>query len=168
MARRRTTSMPRIKTTLLKGFSGKGMLWINGHPVAEMDLQREDMTLRISYVIGKGKASEQEVDETIDLEETPCHYGGSRTWLSCPKCGRRKGVLYLGPFIACRECLRLTYPCSADRLQRGWCLYHRWHMEKKPKRMRWRTFHARNEKAARIAEGILVPFIRMMHDKLYG
>jgi hypothetical protein len=34
------------------------------------------------------------VREAIQLERTPCHYGGERVWCHCPGCGRRKVVLY--------------------------------------------------------------------------
>jgi len=50
--------------------------------------------------------------QTVNLEQTPAHFGGSRVWFLCPGCGRRSGRLYLPPRAAsflCRLCHDLTY-----------------------------------------------------------
>ncbi|MFA5041432.1 MAG: hypothetical protein WC464_07350 [Bdellovibrionales bacterium] len=51
----------------------------------------------------------------IRLEQTPCHFGGTRIWFTCPHCGRKAANLYFtrnGWF--CRKSLRLTYACQSE------------------------------------------------------
>ena len=52
----------------------------------------------------------------IQLETTPCGYGGKRYWFICPLtsngtyCGRRVGVLYcLSKWFGCRHCGDIAY-----------------------------------------------------------
>ena len=52
----------------------------------------------------------------IQLESTPCRYGGKRYWFTCPLskngryCGRRVGVIYcLGKWFGCRHCGNIAY-----------------------------------------------------------
>lgn len=58
----------------------------------------------------------KEFDYKVQLEETQCHFGGTRFWFICPLyknkkyCGRRVGVLYKdGDWFGCRHCYELTY-----------------------------------------------------------
>lgn len=53
----------------------------------------------------------------VELERTPCNYGGTRPWFLCPmrRCGRRVAVLYsCGGYFACRQCHRLAYECQRE------------------------------------------------------
>ena len=50
-----------------------------------------------------------DVHQRIALSETPLHFGGSRYWLHCPRCGARGAVLYLVKEFACRACHDLRY-----------------------------------------------------------
>jgi len=52
----------------------------------------------------------------IQLESTPCRYGGKRYWFICPLtkngqyCGRRVGVIYMiGKWFGCRHCGEIAY-----------------------------------------------------------
>lgn len=53
------------------------------------------------------------LDPVLRTDATPCHFGGSRTWLLCPThgCGRRAQSLFVSEHgrIACRKCLGLLY-----------------------------------------------------------
>lgn len=53
------------------------------------------------------------LDPVLRLDETTCHFGGSRSWLLCPTqgCGRRTQSLFIDECgrIACRKCLGLLY-----------------------------------------------------------
>jgi hypothetical protein len=55
------------------------------------------------------------LNKSIALKTTPCNYGKSRFWFSCPgigpkRCRARVGVLYwLDNRLACRKCHDLTY-----------------------------------------------------------
>ncbi|GGE57451.1 hypothetical protein GCM10011517_26560 [Actibacterium pelagium] len=54
------------------------------------------------------------VEQRIELSETPCHFGGKRNWFLCPCCERRCGVLYIGKHVACRICHDLMYECQFE------------------------------------------------------
>lgn len=56
----------------------------------------------------------------VPISRTACHYGKSRAWMHCPKCGRRVFRLFHYPqvvdqhgrpldMLTCRQCLRLSY-----------------------------------------------------------
>lgn len=62
------------------------------------------------------------VCQDIRISETVCHFGGTRPWFQCPRCGRRVGVLFLrsGTFM-CRHCGRVAYASqSQDDMGRAW------------------------------------------------
>jgi hypothetical protein len=50
-------------------------------------------------------------ETVIDLERTPCTFGGRRAWFRCPRagCGRRVAFLFVAGEIMCRTCARLKY-----------------------------------------------------------
>jgi hypothetical protein len=59
--------------------------------------------------------------DAIDISRSPCAYGGTRPWFTCPGCRRRVAIVYLGTATGCRQCLRLKYPSqSEDSLDRSW------------------------------------------------
>ncbi len=89
--------------------------------------------------------------QTVELDHTPCHFGGSRPWFKCPECTSRVGVLFMnrGRF-ACRTCQVLGYPSQSEdsigrairqirkidaRLSGGSL-----RRSGKPRLMRWRTY----------------------------
>jgi len=65
--------------------------------------------------------------QEVMLANTPCHYGGTRTWFICPECSRRTIILYWGVTdhipdlrserMACRKCHGLVY--ASERRDRG-------------------------------------------------
>jgi hypothetical protein len=91
-----------------------------------------------------------------DLETTRPQYGGVRWWFTCPRCGRRRRVLYAYTItgwhrFACRRCHGLRYysqrESPQDRLARKTRKLWRRAGSKdgcepwvKPKWMRWATF----------------------------
>ena len=47
---------------------------------------------------------------SVMLEATPLpRRGGQRWWWRCPRCGRRRGHLYLVGDVVCRECAGIRY-----------------------------------------------------------
>jgi hypothetical protein len=90
-----------------------------------------------------------DLDYQVSIVRTPCHYGGSRPWFRCPRCGCRRAVLYGvasdGRF-GCRHCMRLAYASEAesraDRINRRSQKLQSKLGEngEKPKGMRWQTF----------------------------
>jgi len=98
------------------------------------------------------------VKQTIYFEETPCNYGGSRKWFTCPACYQRVGVLYgHGTYFYCRRCYKLPYRSNlqtqTDRLytkkhELGRELFE--HYEHgdgwgKKKGMHWKTYYRKYE-----------------------
>ena len=46
----------------------------------------------------------------VSISRTPCHFGGSRPWFSCPQCRERVAVLFRGTGgLGCRVCSALYY-----------------------------------------------------------
>jgi hypothetical protein len=63
------------------------------------------------------------VEQVIAFEQTPCNYGGCRTWFRCPRCRKRIAILYgAGKLFLCRHCYNLAYgsqqETTGDRLMR--------------------------------------------------
>lgn len=92
----------------------------------------------------------------VQLEWTPCHYGGTRAWFRCPAagCGRRVAVLYGGRIFACRHCHQLAYDSQnqtvhsralgrtqAIRMKLGGSPSLLEDFPGKPKGMHWRTYY---------------------------
>ena len=86
---------------------------------------RPSLQLRYRLSDRSGNSLERRID--VELEATPCHFGGQRWWFLCPStkhgrpCHRRCRVLYLPSGetgFACRDCHQLTYQCR--QLHRDW------------------------------------------------
>ena len=57
------------------------------------------------------------VEDDIEVDTTPCNFGGSRPWLVCPKCRSRRGVLFcLDGYFRCRTCHNLAYSSTREDL----------------------------------------------------
>ena len=59
--------------------------------------------------------------DAVRIATTPCHFGGRRWHLLCPRrgCGRRVEALYFGLwFFGCRRCHGLTYDGTQSRDRR--------------------------------------------------
>lgn len=108
--------------------------------------------IRLNYAL-----QGQDASQTISTSTTPCHYGGTRPWFTCPVCHDRAAVLYLraGRF-ACRACQRVSYASqSGSESDRGHASYHRLHAlieAGKPKWQRWATFNRLEERFERVSE----------------
>jgi hypothetical protein len=89
-----------------------------------------------------------EFHQALPVLRTPCHYGGSRCWFGCPRCGRRVAILYWrnGPGFGCRGCSQVAYSTQS----KGW-------LE--------RAVHRQAKTESRLTEEGLRP--RGMHRKTY-
>lgn len=94
-----------------------------------------------------------DVSEWVELATSCTHFGGARQWFTCPCCGRRCGVLYLGNRLACRTCYGLAYRveretphdkalrrCDRIRHRLGWVPGIAHGAGPKPGKMRHATF----------------------------
>ena len=93
-------------------------------PYELVELSPGRLGLRVDYLHFSGSGGPTLVDYVIELEATPCHFGGSRWWFRCPggaprsECRARRQTLYRPqeePMLACRSCHGLTYRSQTRR-----------------------------------------------------
>jgi len=121
-------------------------------------------SIRLTYrTRSGGEVDWTDVDYRIQLERTPCRFGGERVWFRCPGrgCGRRVAKLYcVGRYYVCRHCGNLAYESQnedaisralsrANRMRRKLDPKGYWDegVPDKPKGMHWHTY----ERLARAA-----------------
>ena len=98
--------------------------WTNiGLTECSLEYNYTDSTLSISYAVKTPHTASEAVSEHIFIDRTVCHYGGTRTWFSCPSCNARKAILYCASKrFLCRQCYGLSYSSQnevyADRMIR--------------------------------------------------
>jgi hypothetical protein len=87
-----------------------------GEPSGTINHWAEADALTLSYrTKGPGDADWRPVRDRIPLDQTPCHYGGSRPWFVCPGCGRRRAILHsVGGSFRCRTCHDLAYSSTRE------------------------------------------------------
>lgn len=87
--------------------------WTSGDK-ASIGLQALAGALRLDFRVRSGGEDWRDVAQVVDLEHTSCHYGGTRPWFRCPRCGRRVAKLYGGTAFWCRQCHGLAYRSQAE------------------------------------------------------
>ena len=91
--------------------------WSNGL-LATLAADTDHLLITYRFKFAEG---EREVQSRIRLTQTPCQFGGARSWFACPRCSRRVAILYLWGYPACRTCCRMGYPSqSEDTMARSW------------------------------------------------
>ena len=81
-----------------------------GEPNGFINVQFHFDRLELDYRFREGDGDWVPIKQTILLENTPCHYGGSRKWFTCPECHNRVGILCgAGQLFLCRHCYQLPY-----------------------------------------------------------
>jgi len=115
---------------------------IGDEPAGSISYSNTPDALLLSYTLN-GEPRRQHAPKL----HTRCNYGGWRTWLGCPRCGRRCAVLYLtASGFFCRLCARVAYLSqSEDAASRALGRLHRLEARlglngERPKRMHRRTF----------------------------
>lgn len=96
----------KARNVLLSGSPALWTWWRGGRPIATITIKASFDAIQLDY-----RADGQPQCYSIQLTETPCHYGGTRKWFLCPAigCGRRVAKLYGGSIFACRHCHALNY-----------------------------------------------------------
>ena len=84
-----------------------------GKPYSAIAVQTSRRHLILSY---RGERQQIAQQQTIRLNWTDCHLGGSRAWFLCPSpdCGRRVAILYFRRLFGCRNCLGLRYKSQLE------------------------------------------------------
>jgi hypothetical protein len=93
----------------------------DGAQVASINVQVQHAQVLLSYRVRRGGGEWQDVEESVSLAWTPCHYGGQRPWFLCPGvvngciCMRRVAILYgAGRYFLCRYCYNLGYASQRE------------------------------------------------------
>lgn len=124
----------------------------NGNDKSSIKITALDGRVLLSFRVQEKAGEWQNVAQEVEIDRTPCNYGGTRPWFLCPKCGRRVSVLYGKRAFYCRACHLLAYPSQcesqskrcyrrANKLRQ--CLGGEPGVQSnipKPKWMRWRTY----------------------------
>jgi hypothetical protein len=77
---------------------------------ASIEVQTTAECLILNY-----KVNGESICDHVPIIHTPCHYGGNRPWLQCPKCDRRVGKVHLnGKHFRCRHCYNLAYQSQRE------------------------------------------------------
>ena len=129
----------------------------NGMPVCNVDIEFHRDHAVLTDVTDRTWPRTQ----SISLLRTPCHYGGTRTWFSCPGCSQRCAKLYFcNDNFRCRKCHELGYRSQlqasaerprliAQRIRRSLGASSNLILPfpPKPPKMNWRTYERMRAKA---------------------
>lgn len=81
-----------------------------GEEVAKIGYSYHNQQLTLRY-----QSNKQLYHYSINIETTPCHYGGMRYWFTCPDCYKRAAKLYLrNSAFSCRICQKLNYATQQE------------------------------------------------------
>jgi len=95
---------------LKPGISGSLSWNVGGEPSGDIRFSTEEYQLNLSYRWREYGDDWEPVKQTIRLARTDCNYGGYRTWLHCPRCNTRVGILCCNDkLFLCRHCYQLPY-----------------------------------------------------------
>lgn len=132
--------------------------WSNTEESAgTISIASREASVELRYTWTPSAGAPQHKAYSVELERTPCRYGGTRPWFRCPWCSRRVALLYglsSDGYFGCRLCLRLAYMSEAEsRTDRILRKLHKLEANlgedgEKPKWMRWRTFERICERCA--------------------
>ncbi|TLS68636.1 hypothetical protein FEF65_02720 [Mariprofundus erugo] len=100
---------------LHNGSSGVINWSLRGERVASIGYHVQQHSLLLNYRHQAYGEDWQDVKQIIQLEYTPCNYGGRRVWMRCPHCCRRCAILYIvSKYPACRKCYNLAYASESE------------------------------------------------------
>jgi hypothetical protein len=95
----------------------------DGKTVASIDVRVESADRLTLIHRWEWNGIRQDESFPVSLANTPCHFGGERSWFICPHCNQRTATLYLAPGgWQCQKSLGLAYASQSetafDRLRR--------------------------------------------------
>ena len=126
---------------------------------SSIDVVKDRTGILLEYSVVDGEDREER-SERIVIQRTRCHFGGSRVWWFCPRCGRRCAILYGGRWFLCRHCHGIRY--RSQSLGKGERLLRKAERIRtrlggsgvvfdlfpdKPKGMHWRTYRRLRDEA---------------------
>jgi hypothetical protein len=88
---------------------------VRGEPCGTINFQYTHEQLMLSYRVRDTGGEWEPIKQNIKLTQTPCNYGGKRTWFICPSCNKRKAVLCLhDTLFYCRKCCNYPYSSQCE------------------------------------------------------
>lgn len=129
-----------------------GWCWtVNDREMGAITIRVAEHAVQLCY---QKRSTGEAIDQWVQLQSTPCRFGGVRQWFTCPNCGKRVAVLYgPGKYFACRTCCGLGYASQkedvgdragsqADKIRKrlGWPAGFLHGPGGRPKGMHWVTF----------------------------
>ena len=129
-----------------------GWQWtVNDRQVAGITIHVAVQAVQLRW---QKRSTGESLDQWIQLQSTPCRFGGARQWFTCPRCSKRVAILYgPGQFFACRGCYGLAYASQkegvgdrssrqADKIRRrlGWQVGFLNGDGNRPKGMHWASY----------------------------
>lgn len=97
--------------------------WVtdDGERQASIGVRVDTDLVTFTYTVSGASMPSEDVVEHVQLDRTPCNFGGSRPWFLCPgvvdgkRCGRRVAILYIvGAYFLCRHCHDLAYQSQKE------------------------------------------------------
>lgn len=166
------------KMGVLGSHSNGSLSWsINEKPNGQVDFVCYPTQIQLSYNFRRSPSKTWEsVEQTIQLVETGCHYGGTRYWFQCPGCMRRVVILCgHDKYFLCRHCYQLSYTSQQqtafDRLMTkkhkiGECIFADYvsgHGHLKKKGMHWSKFERLEKQFKALEYRLLVDTDRLIY-----
>ena len=103
------------------GSRGNVMWSRNEKEIARIRFHCTGSDLALDYRFRRYGGDWEDIKQSVPLIQTDCHYGGERTYASCPgvvnglHCGRRVGKLFLGGrYFLCRHCYNVSYSSQSE------------------------------------------------------
>ncbi len=92
---------------------GAGRVTVTWDGGGSIDVVKDRTGILLEYSVVDGEDREEH-SERIVIQRTRCHFGGSRPWWFCPRCGRRCAILYGHHRFLCRHCHGLRYRSQSE------------------------------------------------------
>jgi len=87
-----------------------GMVYKMGYSAGKKELGSVIITVRAGELLLNSTFNAPSQAQVVKTKKNNCHFGGSRSWIECPKCGAKRISLYYKNNIwRCRVCHELGY-----------------------------------------------------------
>ncbi len=97
------------------------MQWARyGKAIASINVEVEADHVVLRYHRKQIDGTWQLTEYIVNIDWTPCNYGGQRPWFMCPMggCGQRIAILYgSNGIFACRQCHQLAYQSQRETVE---------------------------------------------------
>ena len=104
------------KQGLLKSGTTGSLRWsCRGEPSGDIRYSCYSNYLQLNFRYREYGGEWEPMEQRIEFDRTPCHYGGERPWFRCPHCNKRVAVLYGYDIqFLCRHCYQIPYSSQQE------------------------------------------------------